>query len=74
MDLSALLAAAGVPAQYVGYASAAIGIATIVVRAAPKPSQNGTYKLIYDLFSRLAHLTLQPSDIHTVPVTLIKGP
>ena len=70
MDTTTALTALGAPTQIVGYISAAIGIATILVRVAPKPSQNGAYKFIYDLLSRLANLTAQPSDIHTVPTTL----
>ena len=69
-----LLASLGVPSQYLAYATAAIGVATIIVRVLPKPNANGVYKTGYDLLSRVANLTAQPSDIHTVPTVLPTPP
>lgn len=70
MDITSVLTSLGVSGQIIAYVSAAITIGTILLKVLPEPSQNGAYKQVYDVFSRIANLTIQPSNVHTVPTSL----
>ncbi len=55
-DILALLGQLGVPGQLLGYAAAAIAMATILVRALPAPTGTGVYASIFHVIYVVANL------------------